>query len=98
MGTVGIGDPAQTERHPGAGWALRQLGIGVGQPALGRRDQLLKGARDLADEVVLQNLALALIEQPLAILHLHGQRLRQLRQAGGVPTERDLDDDALFPQ
>ena len=60
--TVGVGHPAQAELHPGAGRSLSQLGVGVGQPALGGRDQLLQSARDLVDEVVLEDLALAFVK------------------------------------
>ena len=77
--------PLQPQPHAGARRPLGQLAVHAGDAPLRRGDQLLQGARDLVDQVVLQDLPLPLVEQPPAVGHLGVERGGQRGHRGRPP-------------
>jgi hypothetical protein len=90
------GQPAQPKPHARARGPIRQLGIHPGDLVLGRRDELLERARHLVDQVVLQHLALAGVEQALPLLDIGGQCTDERGNRRHPALEDDVDDDAVL--
>src|SRR5579883_3300323 len=70
---VGIGLPDKLQLHACARRARRELPVGILDPALGIPDQALQFRSRLAEEMVLDHLPLALIEQALAQCQIIGE-------------------------
>ena len=75
----GVGFPLETKTHAGAGRARVEFVVGRGAPGFGGADQLLQFDGGFSEEMVFNDLSLALLQETFTRFDLGGKSGEQLR-------------------